>query len=550
MRNMPQPDDILRRVNARAARDTANAHFTASRQASPIIEQDLTISSLGEYFLPFFLAAVEVCWLNGILIGLASLNFLGSQTALLPFWGPLLLLLGSLWLFRRAIQKESSGQTEDAEEQTQSILQIPGLRLMFALIGLLTLILIWLQIYATSTFLFDPSWLLAFVGDILTLSIHFYQILFIIGCAIYLCWRGIRLAQLTIEPSIVFKQIWVGMLVFLVAILLRAGHASTGTNVDDVILLLLIPIFLYLALSAHALARAVWIRHEHPFGLQGSVIAQERAMLSVITGVGLVLLLLTIIGGSIFSPAFFSTLQPAWQAISTIYDGFVSLLSQLAILLITPLFLLATWLFSHIPDQLPAIKQQQPVGPNPKHLSQNPISPNAILAAKIVLPLLIILALVLLVAWALHKRKQIRISLNRRGGDIRESIWSWGLFWSQLRGMLRAFLARLFPKRASDAAMQLEEIYIPPAARTIREIYRALLHKAASRGQIRKRDETPHEFQFRLDQHDPQNEPQLGILTNAYALTRYGGNVPTEHELATLQQFWNELEQKWEVASQ
>ncbi|MGH2509667.1 MAG: DUF4129 domain-containing protein, partial [Ktedonobacteraceae bacterium] len=106
----------------------------------------------------------------------------------------------------------------------------------------------------------------------------------------------------------------------------------------------------------------------------------------------------------------------------------------------------------------------------------------------------------------------------------------------------------LFPKHASeDQGQQREEMSISPAARTIREIYRALLKKSASRGQIRKRDETPHEFQFRLDQHDAQNEPQLGLLTNAYAQTRYGGNVPNEHELAVIQQFWSELEQKWEA---
>lgn len=549
MQYMPQPDDVLK-----GAKERATSHVTLIQRFQPLFqdgEQDLTITSLGEYLLPFFLAAVEACWLNGVLIGLASLKLLDSNVALLPFWGTPLLLLGSIWLFRRALQKETSAQTGDAEDGSQSLLQIPGLRLMFGLIGLLTLFLIWLQIYSASAFLFDPNWLLAFVGDILALNMHFYQALFIVGFAIGLCWWGMRVAQITVEPGMVFKQIWIGLLVFLVAILLRANHASTGGNADDVILLLLIPIFLYLALSTHALARVSWIRRDHPFGLQGSVMAQERAMLSVIALVGLVLLVLTIIGGSLFSPTFFNAWQPIWQAISTAYDWLTTLFSQFAAFIITPFIWLATWWFSLFPNKFPTIRTQQRVAGNPKHLLQlGATSPGIVTATKILVPLLILLALILLVRWALRKRKRVRVSLNRHGGDVHESVWSWRLFWGQLRGVLQAFLARLFPKRASsEDAQQREDLATPPSARTIRQIYRALLKKSASRGQIRKRDETPYEFQARLNQHEPQNEPQLGMLTEAYALTRYGGGVPSEHELATIRQFWNELEQKWEVAS-
>lgn len=546
MQYMPQPDDVVKRVEERAA-----SHLTLRQRLSlPDGPNDLTITSLGEYVLPFLLVAVEACWFNGILIGLASLGLLGSNTALLPFWGPLLLLVGSIWLFQRALQQESNRPQEDAEEGASSLLAIPGFRLMFGLLGLLTLVLVWVQVYSTSAFLFDPRWLLAFVGDLLALNIHLYQVLFIVGCAIYLTWRGMRVAQTVIEPGIVFKHIWVGLLVFLVAILLRANHASEGSPTDGVILLLLIPFFLYLALSAHALARVAWIRRDHPFGLQGSVMAQERAMLSIIGAVGLVLLILTIIGGSVFNASFFNSFQPVWQAMSTAYNWLTALVSQFVVFIFTPFFLFASWLFSLFHYTFPTIHQAGPVGKNPKHLLQlAPTPQGAIITAKILIPLLILGGLVLLIVWALRKRRKMRISLNKRGGDVHESVWSWQLFWGQLRGLLLAFFARLFPKKVhEEEAQRSEEIVASPAARTVREIYRALLQKAASRGQIRKRDETPHEFQARLDQRDLQNEPQLGMLTDAYAMTRYGGTVPDEHELTTIQRLWNELEQKWEAA--
>jgi hypothetical protein len=109
-------------------------------------------------------------------------------------------------------------------------------------------------------------------------------------------------------------------------------------------------------------------------------------------------------------------------------------------------------------------------------------------------------------------------------------------------------LQRLFPQRATqeEKSESWEDIKEgEPAARTMREIYRALLKKAAYRGYARKKDETPHEFRQRLDEKVPLTEPQLEVITEAYALTRYGGNVPDEAEVAHVRGVWTELDQKW-----
>ena len=49
---------------------------------------------------------------------------------------------------------------------------------------------------------------------------------------------------------------------------------------------------------------------------------------------------------------------------------------------------------------------------------------------------------------------------------------------------------------------------------------------AALRGLARKKDETPHEFRQRLDEHLTLSEPELGQLTDAYMAVRYGEAVP------------------------
>ena len=105
------------------------------------------------------------------------------------------------------------------------------------------------------------------------------------------------------------------------------------------------------------------------------------------------------------------------------------------------------------------------------------------------------------------------------------------------------FLHRDTP--AEDTVGAPEEIKGEPAARSIREIYRAFLKKAAGRGYSRKRFETPNEFKQRLDEKVPLAEPQLEVITQAYTLTRYGGDVPDEAQLELVRRKWTELDQKW-----
>src|SRR5205085_1256519 len=96
-----------------------------------------------------------------------------------------------------------------------------------------------------------------------------------------------------------------------------------------------------------------------------------------------------------------------------------------------------------------------------------------------------------------------------------------------------------------QAQVSLEMMAPDPAARDIREIYRALLKKAASRGYSRKKHETPLELRQRLDEGVPLVEPQLEMITEAYSLVRYSGSLPDEDDVAAVQSRWRELDQKW-----
>jgi hypothetical protein len=147
----------------------------------------------------------------------------------------------------------------------------------------------------------------------------------------------------------------------------------------------------------------------------------------------------------------------------------------------------------------------------------------------------------------MRRRQRVRIITGRRVEEQRESLWSWKLFWAQFKALLLSLLRRFFPQRASgkEGQASTEAIETEPAARNIREIYRALLKRAAARGYPRKKDETPYEFSQRLDEKTPLAEPQLAVVTEAYTATRYGAIVPSDAEVAHIQQQWATLEQNW-----
>lgn len=80
---------------------------------------------------------------------------------------------------------------------------------------------------------------------------------------------------------------------------------------------------------------------------------------------------------------------------------------------------------------------------------------------------------------------------------------------------------------------------------TMSDIYHALLKSAANHGYPRATWETANEFCLRLIQQFPFIEAQLTVITDAFAMTRYGGTEPDEHEIAYMQNVWAEVEQRW-----
>ncbi len=190
--------------------------------------------SLGEILLPFLFAAMETCWIDAIFIGLADIGLFESHTPLMPLWAPFVLIIGSQWILSLLEWRAASTSGGDKDE-TQTT--IPGSWLLILFISLTTL--------------FNPGWLLALLNDTLSLNLRAYHIFFIVALALYFCWRGMRLLSREYEPSQVFGTLRLGMGIIVVVILVHAGQASAGgVRNDDLILLLLVPVFLFLSPSS------------------------------------------------------------------------------------------------------------------------------------------------------------------------------------------------------------------------------------------------------------------------------------------------------------
>jgi len=508
--------------------------------------------SLGERLLPFFMAAMEACWVDAIFIGLAGLGlfqshqaFIRSPIPIIPLWAPFIFIAGSQWLVtyleRRAVR---AATPSDKNDNTST----PGTSLVFALVGVVTFFIIWLHLYSQAAFVLDPRWLLSLLNDILLLDSNIYFVVSIAALCVYLSWRGVRLSRRLIEPAHVFNMLRLGLIIFIAVIIVRAGQESAGVTFSDgPILFLLIPIFLFLSLIAHSLARAAYVRRSHPIGLQGSSIAQERSILLMSGIFSAAILLIALVVGSAANPSF---LQQLAIPLGAAYDWLVGIIAQIIVFLVTPFFWLITLLVGGGKVQLPRINRIN-VGGSSKTRPKPAPTPDVILTLipilKIVIPILFILLVLLLIRWALRRRR-VRVVASKNE-DVYESVWSWELFWTQFRAFLRGLFGRFFSRKTAAAGEQAvpEAITGGQAARSVREIYRLLLRRAADRGYPRKKDETPYEFRQRLDAKTPLAQPRLEVVTEVYAATRYGGQEPGESEVELVRGAWAEIEQQWKI---
>ncbi|WP_052887380.1 DUF4129 domain-containing protein [Thermogemmatispora carboxidivorans] len=544
------PDDLLVRI--------ALAERRRRRRLSQSTAYLPGVRTTGERLIAYLCLALEVCALAAWLQALAELHFLMSPFPLLPLWALFPLAAAPLWLTRWS-ELRLVRRTPPLDEFDRPGEPLPGRGLIVGLLIASTLYFCWLDNYAAAFPLYHPAWLLALGNDLLALRPAAYRCVAILLCTALLVWRGAKRARQEAEPALV-RWAFIGSgLLLLLAMLIHLGHGSDAdqslVSAGTVVFFLLIPLFIYCALLAQALAQGIAERRLHPFGLEGSAQEQEQAILLLFLGLGLLIVLLSLAVAALAGASLFEVLRRGLAFLSMPYDWLVRGLAQLIVWLLTPL----VWLLQALHFQTSELVIHPPRGPGQPDVRPPGEDASLPVGLLLVSRLLVLLVLFLIVAGCVRligrTLRQRRVRLYERGEleERHESLWSTALFWHQIWELLQ-----ILPKKLRDALIHGQQSVearwllrrgtrhaATRSLASMRAIYRAFLEEAQQQGYPRLPSETPLEYRQRLEARTPLADPRLGLLTGAYLASRYGGQEPGAARMAQLRACWEEVRNRW-----
>ncbi|BCL82542.1 DUF4129 domain-containing protein [Ktedonobacteria bacterium brp13] len=519
----------------------ADAAVIDEEQAEQVIASPIpiTLVSWSEQLLPVLYATTEACCIAAALIALASVHLFGMQVPVVPLWAPFLLLMSTSFL-SQVLKMQAFPQDDYAPHRRIEF----NIGMLITLQVIMVIIVVWGSRYAGSYALWDLTWLGLCANDLLHFNQHAFSILCVIVISYLFCYYGAKIARLTIDAGQTRHILMTRGAIILIAILLQA--VSSNNTLE---LLMLIPLFLVCTLCTHALAHAIFLRYHHLTGLQSSKHIQDRLLLLTLFPICMFLLLLALGIGLTASPSMLTAMLNLLAPVGVIYTIATYVVAAIAVVIVAPFFWLAQRI--GIKTHLPTIAHTAVTGqPLAKHVQKVGGGTHTNVAATyggILILLVIIVALVILTVVVLRRYRKIHVRIE---AEKHENIWSWTLFWSQLRSFFRNLWLRLFGRQqqAQPAAEPTEIIdkERSESEHDVRSIYRAFLAWAAQRNIWHKSDETPSEYKQRVDKALALAlvEPETRTVTEIYNATRYGQLPPQTEELEQMRTSWQVLKQK------
>ncbi|HET8844455.1 MAG TPA: DUF4129 domain-containing protein, partial [Ktedonobacteraceae bacterium] len=391
---------------------------------------------------------------------------------------------------------------------------------LLAVLPVSLLFYIWLHFYAQQFALFDAGWLVTLIHDMSQPEVDFQLLL--VGILLSVSgWLSGHMSEQQVNAALLLRK---GSLLMSVLAALDLGEGLLQGRPDFWQAAMLFTTFFWLGLLAQSLQKASAKRRNHPMERSELAIRQERIIFQMMACLGLV-----VAGTDV--------------AMIVIHGGLSIPFPRLNLFDSPPLE----------PTPLPSFSSQT------QHLPVSRVIPLPSLSLsgslwESVTALFVLLCIASLY-FALRFWQKYR---QRTKGKLveqveRTSLWSLALFLAQCKSLLLALLAflHLLPRSIERVALIADDDLHLAAleARTVREISRAFLSRATQQGYLRAIDETPYEFRLRLHERELLLEPELGAITEAYMLVRYGGSVPHSDDLARAKEIWSKLERKWPAAA-
>lgn len=365
--------------------------------------------------------------------------------------------------------------------------------------------------------LFDLSWLARMPGAIGNLFIVFSPETLLIIMGVFAWWRGVSLAQASLDfESVGFRFRW--------GVLMLALLALINTFFGRIDISGLLFAFFFFGLLAVALAR-----QEDVGRSQSNVsLPLKGSWLVVLAGSALLVLALGILLASLLTPqgvrALFDLLKPI--------EPLLVLLLYLVLLVISffveLVYNVVLWLLQRF-GMSNAGRPPVPTPPRPPILTPQEATDFSAFAAywdpiRVACAVLLFAGVLLMLALSLN---QLQKRQREAGNETRESV--------PVSVELNPF------RRLRNLFRRPHVEFDDSGIASIRRIYANLVRLATQRGFPRREAETPYEFMRELRAALPGVELEERAITEAYVRVHYGEYEPTPDEVARIREAWERI---------
>jgi len=378
--------------------------------------------------------------------------------------------------------------------------------------------------------LFDFGWLTKAGGALL----YFYSLppeAGVVAIVLFLWWRGISIGQrnLTFQGVAFSFRLGVLLLIFSTPLLLILNYDST---------VLILPFFFF-SLMAVALARVEEVNQA-----KGGVGAPFNfTWLAILLGSIIVVLITAWLISHIYSVEGFSQVL-RW--LEPVFDPLLRVVEYVLILLIRLLEPLLRWFFGifqrvveNLPQNIEGLESLGPL-PTPDIPSAEATQPPRLLMdiSRYVCVGLAGVGALMALALTLRRRRD----RQRRGDEIRESLWSSAAFADGMLNSLRDGWDRL--KDMAGLVGRFGPGVRLYAAVSIRKIYANMARLAEKQGFPRQPAQTPYEYLPALGLAFPDCQAEATAITEAYVKVHYGEAPESLRELQRIRECWHQIQER------
>jgi len=370
---------------------------------------------------------------------------------------------------------------------------------------------------------FEPAWIRSFVAGILQVSSVSCQQLILV-CSIFLWWLGGRLLRLRLDFPTSLTEFQFG-----VALLLILFFFESMWDLDLPGLVPTTMVFFVFSFAGTAITHA----REGAGWLSGPFRSRWMSLL-------IFTLLFILVGGTIIGALVRpDILKLIFSVLTRIWTFFWDLIFRV-------FSYLASLFASDEPVRLPAMPAAPappPEGPSWVKLLR---MPEWVRRAGSIIMIIIWMTLILAAIWSVSS--QIIHWLRQRLDGISEVEVEpmSGAFLDDLLQLFKGLLlliARFFRFVFGPFRRKQKMKAVSPEISSIRTIYRRMLDWAASAGCPRNSSQTPHEYLKVLVQWIPEVRQEFAVITDHYALVRYGDFLPSHDTLDQVRMTWERLRQ-------